>query len=114
MPGKIGNRNALKHGFYSRRFTLEEKKALEAARADTLDEIVCLRTHANRVSTWLLEKDIDEFDESYFKAVNTLMNICIAIGTLLRTQALITGESSNVEKSIEAAILSDKERWLLA
>ena len=114
MPGKKGNTNALKHGFYSKRFSQEENKALDCARQDPLDEIACLRTHANRVSTWLLEKDPSEMDETYFKAVNTLVTINIAIGTLLRTQALLTGKSSNIEKSIEDAIISAKERWILA
>jgi hypothetical protein len=114
MPGTKGNTNALKHGFYSRRFTKEENLALEHARQDTLDEIACLRTHANRVNAWLLERDPSEFDVAYFAAVNTLVNINIAIGTLLRTQALISGRSSNIEKSIEEAIISGRERWILA
>ncbi len=114
MPGKKGNTNALKHGFYSRRFTQEENLALERTRQDTLDEIACLRIHANRVNAWLLEKEPGDFDQAYFAAVNTLVNINIAIGTLLRTQALISGRSSNVEKSIEEAIIAAKERWILA
>ncbi len=42
MPGKKGNTNALKHGFYSSRFTQEENKAFETARQNPLDEIVYL------------------------------------------------------------------------
>ena len=114
MPGKRGNTNALKHGFYSKRFTQEENQALDTTRPDPTDEIAVLRTHANRVNAWLLERDPSEFDETYFAAVNTLTNICIAIGTLQRTQALVTGKSANVEKSIEQAVLSMKERWILA
>jgi len=114
MPGKKGNTNALKHGFYSKRFTQEQNQALDSTRLDAMDEIACLRTHANRVNAWLLERDPSEFNEAYFAAVNTLININIAIGTLLRTQALVTGKSANVEKSIEEAVLSMKERWILA
>jgi hypothetical protein len=98
MPGQKGNTNALKHGFYSRRFTKEVNEALVYARQDPLDEIACLRAQAIRVSGWLQEKDPSEFDTAYFTAVNTLANIAIAIGTLLRTQALITGKASNVDK----------------
>ena len=69
---------------------------------------------AIRVNAWLLRKDPGEFDESYFKTLNTLVHIFIAISTLQRRQALANDGSSNVEKSIEAAILSVKERWKMA
>ncbi len=114
MAAPKGNKNALKHGFYSKQFTKEENEALLLTHLDTLDEIVCLRTQANRLNTWLLEKQASEYDESYFSAVNCLVNITIAIGTLLRTQALLTGNSSNVEKAIEEAVLSMKGSWKLA
>jgi hypothetical protein len=114
MPGQKGNTNALKHGFYSRRFTKEVNETLVYASQDTLAEIACLRAQAIRVNSWLQEKDPSEFDTDYFTAVNTLANICIAIGTLLRTQALITGQASNVEQAIEDAIISAKDRWILA
>lgn len=109
-----GNTNALKHGFYSRQFTKELNEALSHARLDVLDEIACLRAQAIRVNDWLLQRDPNELDEAYFAAVNTLVNISIAIGTLLRTEALITGKSSNIEMAIEEAVLSMKERWILA
>ena len=114
MPGQKGNTNALKHGFYSRRFTKEVNEALVYARQDTLAEIACLRAKAIRVNGWLQEKDPSEFETDYFTAVNTLANISIAIGTLLRMQALITGKASNVEQAIEQAIIDAKERWILA
>ena len=109
-----GNKNALKHGFYSRGFTQSEQTALDHARPDPLDEIACLRTHANRVNAWLLERDPSSCDESYFTALNTLVNITISIGTLIRTHALINGKSSNIELAIQDAILSARDRWVLA
>jgi hypothetical protein len=109
-----GNTNALKHGFYSKRFTKEEHENLDRTRQDPLDEIASLRTHANRLNTWLLERNPAEYDEDYFTALNTLVNIYISIGTLLRTQAFLSGEACNVEKSIEEAVISLKERWILA
>jgi hypothetical protein len=114
MPGQKGNTNALKHGFYSRRFTKEVNEALRYAHPDALAEIACLRAQAVRVNGWLQDKDPDEFDIAYFTAVNTLANICIAIGTLLRTQALITGQATNVELAIQDAIINAKDRWILA
>ena len=109
-----GNRNALKHGIYARSFTPEENETLDHARADTRDEIKSLRVQALRVSTWLKGKGPEDFGESYFRAMNTLVNINMSIGTLLRTESLIAGTSSAVEKAIEEAVLSKKERWILA
>ena len=115
MRGALkGNRNALKHGFYSRRFTPDENQNLNLARHDNLDEIACLRTHANRLNAWLLEQDPASYDEKYFAAVNTLIHINLSIATLMRTQTLLSGKSSNVEKSIEDAVLSLHDRWTLA
>ncbi|MGB8212035.1 MAG: hypothetical protein WCE68_00620 [Anaerolineales bacterium] len=114
MPGSKGNKNALKHGIYSRQLTQAENESLDQARPDALDEIACLRAHAMRVNAWLLEKGPEEYNESYFAAVHTLVALCIAIGTLLRTQAVVTGKSAEVETSLEEAILSTKERWIMA
>ena len=109
-----GNHNALKHGFYSRLFTPQEHAALAHARPDPLDEIACLRTHASRLNAWLLARAPASYDESYFTALNTLVNLNISIATLLRTHALLTGRSSNIEQAIQTAILSARSRWVLA
>ena len=115
MPGAPkGNHNALRHGFYSRQFTEVEKSNLDLARPGTLDEITCLREHATRINTWLLNQDPSTYDDRYFTAVDTLARLMIAIGTLQRTQAILTGTSSNIEKSIEDAVLSQQQRWTLA
>ena len=53
MAGSPGNRNALKHGFYAKSFTVEEGKALDRSRQDVLDEIKNLRIRANRIGRWL-------------------------------------------------------------
>jgi hypothetical protein len=50
MPGKKGNRNALKHGFYAQRFTDAESRNLDEARQDLLDEIAMLRIFADRIA----------------------------------------------------------------
>lgn len=114
MPGKLGNKNALKHGFYAHWFTEDEKKNLIHGREDALDEIDNLRRFAGRITKRLAKIEPEAYSEADMKCLDTLVNINIAIGTLLRTNALITGKDSNVEKTIEDAILSMEERWILA
>jgi hypothetical protein len=114
MPGKKGNKNALKHGFYAHWFTEDETKNLEHGREDARDEIANLRRFAGRITQRLLKIEPEVYSEADMKCFDTLVNINIAIGTLLRTNALMTGKHSNVEKSIEDAILSMEERWILA
>ena len=114
MPGKKGNRNALKHGFYAQRFTDAESRNLDQARQDLLDEIAMLRIFADRIAGRLSEKEPANYSEDDLKCLNTLVNITTSIGTLMRSQALMTGKHSTVEKAIEDAVLSMKERWVLA
>lgn len=114
MTPRKGNKNALKHGFYAQRYTLEETTGLDKTRQDLLDEISVLRVFARRVTDRLSDKSAGEYSEDDIRCLNTLVNITTSIGTLMRSQALVSGKSSSIEKSIEDAVLSMKERWTLA
>jgi len=109
-----GNQNALKHGFYAKRYSPTETSDLDKTRQDLLDEINVLRVFARRITDRLSDKSAGEYSEDDVRCLNILVNITISIGTLMRSQAMISGRSSNIEKSIEDAVLSIKERWTLA
>ena len=114
MAGKVGNKNALKHGFYGKLGPEEKAKNQEKEREDALDEIHSLRIYAKRIKERLDNKEPEKYSDADLRSINTLVEINLAIGTLLRTNALIGGKSSDVEKSIEEAIASMEERWVLA
>ena len=75
-----GNTNALKHGFYSARFTRRGVNCLDAqpARADLLGEIILLRVFIRQMFTALGKnspaqyKDRLKFAETYSQAVVSL------------------------------------------
>ena len=88
QPGaQPGNFNALKHGFYSRRFSDMERLDLEALMEDGLDsEIAMLRVATRRVF------DLANGVESLEKASELLGTLSMAAGKLsgmLRVRALL-------------------------
>jgi hypothetical protein len=76
-----GNTNALKHGFYSRRFNKIETQDLEASNLDDLSgEIALLRVFTRRV--FELAQDVDDLD----RAVHLLSVFSRAVGKLSSAQ----------------------------
>lgn len=114
-----GNKNALRHGFYSRQFTKDENAQLDSQEpTDMKSEIAVLRVCINRLldqlyfePVYLPAKDAngaaiqsDIRDDHYLKQLNTLATISQSIATLARTQHLITGKGGEIIDTIEQAL----------
>ncbi len=106
--GQPGNTNALKHGFYSRRFSDQEHCDLEASQDDDLrSEAAMLRVVIRRV--FELSENITEFEQ----ACELLRHVSLAIGRLaaiMRTQALYgLSPADEVQRTIEEALFEIAE-----
>lgn len=106
--GQPSNKNALKHGFYSERFSPSEIHRLDTVPADTTSEIALLRVFVSRVQALL---DKSRFDEDDLKKLNTLSLMVQSISTALRTNAFLKGGGSEVEQAIEEAMMLLREEW---
>lgn len=97
-----GNLNALKHGFYSRRFQGAELDQLKVLSEPGLtNEIEMLRLVIRRV--------IDRIDdvESLEQLLRYLSTISLAtaqLSRLLKTQRLLVGEVDDIERALQQAI----------
>jgi hypothetical protein len=101
--GQPGNFNALKHGFYSHRFSPLELRNLDTALADGLDdEIALLRVTIRRVFDLATEEGEDS--ETWFKALSTLGLASTRLAGLVRTQKLIKGDNSSVASALSQAL----------
>lgn len=115
-PGaQPGNKNAEKHGFYSKQFTAEETKRLETTDRHSIEsEIDLLRVCIDRLTkqldfdpVYLVTKDGDQTDirdDHYLKQLNTLTLMAQNLATLERTHYLTRGKGGAVEKGIEEAL----------
>ena len=109
QPGaQPGNLNALKHGFYSRRFSDMERLDLEALMEDGLDsEIAMLRVATRRVF------DLANGVESLEQASELLGTLSMAAGKLsgmLRVRALLGTEQPDefltiISEAIDEALV---------
>lgn len=111
-PAK-GNKNALKHGFYSKGFTAQRKKDLsQLDPVDITHEIELIRDCLAKLQDELdfkkkMMKDGNGNtyrDDHYLTQLNTLSIMTQAISTLARTQYLIKGKSGEVYDSIMQAL----------
>lgn len=115
--GQPGNTNALRHGFYSRKFQDLEAADLDKIRAGLVDEIAMLRVSIRRVfdhSTDLaeaieqLKQDLisstssDSDNSQAFSKLNVLSNALSTLGIattrlahMLRTQKFLDGGSDD-------------------
>jgi hypothetical protein len=112
MSAPKNNKNAFKHGFYSKHFTKTENRELQKTRLDLLDEIGLLRVYLARISATLSNKR--SLSEDDLKMLNTATLITTSVATLMRSQSFLGGSSEGVEKAIEDAILSQRDQWILA
>jgi hypothetical protein len=87
-----GNTNALKHGFYSRKFRSADLQDLETYEFSGLDdEIIMLRVFIRRVVE--MTGDIEDLDQAV-SLLRALSLAVISLTRLLRTQTLLPhGES---------------------
>lgn len=114
-PGaQANNKNALKHGFYSKGFATEEevKRLLETEDLDVNAEILLTRIMLDRLKGQI---DFDEKtfkdgngntrrDEHYLNQLNTLAAMTNSQATLIRTQYLIKGKTGDIQSSILQAL----------
>jgi hypothetical protein len=113
-PGaQPNNKNALKHGFYEKSFSADEKKRLDNADSlDVISEINLIRVMLDKLKqqidfTKITRTDSNgtEFrDDHYLSQLNTLSTMSSSIATLTRTHYLTHGKSANIQSSILAAL----------
>jgi len=98
-----GNKNALKHGFYSELLTKEEAARLAKIKdIDLDDEIKILRALTYRLVEQIETSDMDEAR----KTANTISNIVQVINTTQRTKLLARGGGGEIAKTIMEALMS--------
>lgn len=112
--GQQGNKNALRHGFYSKGFTPDEIKRLDVQgdHADLNSETIMLCVMIDRLKEQIDfdEKEITDAngntfrDDHYLRQLNTLSTMLQSKATLVRTQYLIRGKSGDLQSSILAAL----------
>lgn len=113
--GQPGNKNALRHGFYSKQFRADEIKRLnEQDPTDVKAEIELMRVMLDRLTDQLDmepvyqpgkdENPTEIRDDHYLKQLNTMTLITQAIATLARTDHLIHGKTGSVQDAILQAL----------
>jgi hypothetical protein len=105
--GQVGNTNALKHGFYTKNFSLAERRGLEATQEIVLaDEIALLRVLIRRFSGQVLTGQGVPLTESaqYLAVISEAM---LRLASLLRTNHMLGGsETSDLEQKL-SLVLAD-------
>lgn len=98
--GQPGNANALKHGFYSSRFTDHDLQALSSPsdQSDISSEINLLRVLIGRALAFY-QKDNGPKDS--LALFNLLVRASGRIGKLLKIQHLIDGDARDTKKILE-------------
>lgn len=110
-----GNKNAMRHGFYAQRFTIDDNKLLDSQ--DTLDvtsEIAMLRVQINKLLEEIDYKIVLHHDESgnttrdghYLQQLNTLAIINQSLSTHVRTIYLGKSKGGDIAQTIWEAIMS--------
>ena len=105
--GQAGNTNALKHGFYTKNFSLAERRGLEATQEIVLaDEIALLRVLLRRFSGQVLTGQAVPLTESaqYLAVISEAM---LRLASFLRTNHMLGGsETSDLEQKL-SLVLAD-------
>jgi hypothetical protein len=93
--GQPGNTNALKHGFYTKNFSLAERQGIEATKEIVLaDEITLLRVLIRRFSDQILASQGLLLTESaqHLAVIDEAM---LRLASLLRTNHMLGGTKSS-------------------
>jgi hypothetical protein len=108
--GQPGNGNALRHGFYSRRFTRQEVEDLENALREGLqDEITLLRVQIRRLA------DVSGEETDQKGAIQTLTAIglgCTRLARMVRAQRALGGGASSDAMSLSEALDEVLKVWV--
>ena len=103
--GQPGNTNALKHGFYTKNFSLAERRGLQATEEVVLaDEIGLLRVLIRRFADQIQSSQGVSLNESaqHLAVVSEAM---LRLASLLRTDHMLGGrESSSIAASLNRAM----------
>jgi hypothetical protein len=104
-----GNRNAVKHGFYSRFFHKADLKDLENLDAKSLsDEINLLRLHVRRLSEFSLTlTDLGE----YLEVLRVINLFTSNINRLIKTQVFLAKEAPGFQDMINQALEEVAGEW---
>ena len=109
--GQPGNTNALKHGFYTRRFHKRDISGVETTSLKNLtEEIALIRIFIRR----MVESAVQEPD--YYNDIDILRAICLASGTITRVikaQTFINSEPTDFYDDVDRAIAKITEMWHL-
>jgi hypothetical protein len=106
---KPGNKNALKHGFYSKHFNITENKRIEGSDTFSIEgEIELIRVCIDRLAKELSFENITHTDEKgnesrdrhYLEQLDTLSIMTQSLSTMIRTHHLTRGKGGVVEKGI--------------
>ena len=92
--GQAGNTNALKHGFYTKNFSLAERWGLEATKEIVLaDEIALLRVLIRRFSGQVLTgQGVPLYESAQYLAV--ISEAMLRLASLLRTNHMLGGSET--------------------
>ena len=111
--GQPGNKNAMRHGFYARRFSADEQTRLDGQDpTDVQSEIALIRVCIDRLTQELNFKIFTVVDmqgnvtrdDHYLKQLNTLGLMTQSLSTLTRTHCLIKGKGGDVADAIMHAL----------
>lgn len=110
--GQPANKNALKHGFYSKDFRNPEKARLAKIKtSDLQSELNLLRVHLDRLQKEIKydEKKIKDGngnqlrDSHYLSQITALSMMASSISTIARTIHFISGSKGGILDEIEEA-----------
>ena len=100
--GQLGNINALKHGFYTRRFKKRDLSGVESTSIKGLaEEIALIRIFTRK----LIESANPSAD--LYELAGVLRTICLASATITRiikAQAFLTNDPSDFYRDVDEAI----------
>jgi hypothetical protein len=99
--GQPGNTNALKHGFYSRLFRAIDIQDLPTLELRLEDEIAAARVAGRRMLE--ISNEISDPQQS-IQALAAFSTHLTHIALLMRTHAILTGNSSDTTDTITEAI----------
>jgi hypothetical protein len=100
--GQLGNINALKHGFYTRRFKKGDLSGVENTNSKGLTEEIALI----RIFTRRLVETVDPAAD-LFELAGILHTLCLASSTItriIRAQALLGNDPTDFYESVDEAI----------
>jgi hypothetical protein len=107
-----GNHNRLGTGLFARRFTPEELAALHQTPKDLQGQIDMLTLFMHRLAMQLSQSM--EFTDKDVAKLKVLVDLCLAIGTLKRSQAYLYGSNTGMNPALQEALRETSYRWRLA